>query len=174
RQGEDLQGGVLVDEVADGAGGQHHHQHGDDDGGDHHRHVLHQAHGGDHRVQGEDDVDDRDLQDDAGEAGLGGAAPRVAFLLALDAVPDFQRALEQQEQAAEEQDQVAARDALAHHREQVGGQAHHPGDRQQQQDARAHGQGQADKARPGLLVLGQARNQDGNEDDVVDAQDDFQ
>src|SRR5690606_13891353 len=126
------------------------------------------------RVQGEDDVDQRDLQDEAHEAGFGGATTFMAALLAYDAVPDFQGALEQQEQAAEEQDQIASRDTLAPDGEQVIGQAHDPGDREQQQDARTHRQRQAKEARPGLLMLGQTRDQVGDEDDVVDAQNDFQ
>ncbi|MNO94906.1 hypothetical protein D3C76_865350 [compost metagenome] len=98
----------------------------------------------------------------------------VTALGAFQAVVDLHGALEQQEQAAEEEDQVASGNTLAEDMEQVGGQAHHPGDRQQQQDARAHRQRQAEEARFRLLRGGQAGNQDRDEDDVVDAEDDFQ
>jgi hypothetical protein len=55
----------------------------------------------------------------------------------------------------------------------VGGQTHHPTDRQQQQNPDAHGQGWAEEARFGLLMFGQTADQDRNKDDVVDAQNDF-
>ncbi|MNQ29842.1 hypothetical protein D3C85_431650 [compost metagenome] len=173
RQCEHLQARVLVDKVADGASREHHHDHRDDNGRNHHRHVVDQADRGDHRVQREDDVDDGDLHDDAHEA-IGLAARTLRLLFAFQAVIDLRRALEQQEQAAEEQDQVASGKALAEDLEQVGGQAHHPADRQQQQDPRAHGQGQAEEARLRLLGLGQATDEDRDKDDVVDAEDDFQ
>src|SRR5690606_21221219 len=175
RQREDLKRGVLLDEVADGARRQHHHPDRDDDGGNHHLNVVHQAYGGDHRIQREDDIDHRDLQDDPDESGLHrtACAARLLFL-ALDAVPDFHGALEQQEQATEEQDQITPGNPVIHDGEQVVGQAHDPGDRQQQQDPRAHRQRQTEEARLGLLLLGQARYQDRDEDDVVDTEDDFQ
>ena len=111
RQRENLQRRMLVDEIGDGPGRNHHHQHRNHDCRDHHRHMLHQAYRGDHRIQREDDVDHCDLQDDANETRLGRAAGGL-FFLAFDAVPDFQGALEQQEQAAKEQDQVTPRYAL--------------------------------------------------------------
>src|SRR3546814_15300055 len=58
-----------------------------------------------------------------------------------------------QEQTTEEQDQVTAGNALAEHFEQVGGQAHDPGDGQQQQDPRDHGQGQTEDPGACLHVL---------------------
>ena len=102
------------------------------------------------------------------------AAALLLFFRAFQAVVDLHGALEQQEQAAEEEDQVTPGDALAEQVEQVGGQAHDPGDREQQQDPRAHGQGQAEEARLRLLGRRQAPDQDRDEDDVVDAEDDFQ
>ncbi|MNP58903.1 hypothetical protein D3C76_1538590 [compost metagenome] len=57
--------------------------------------------------------------------------------------------------------------------EQVGGEAHDPGDRQQQQDARDHGQGQAEDPGARLHVLGHAADQDRDHDDVVDTENDL-
>ena len=51
---------------------------------------------------------------------------------------------------------------------------HHPADRQQQQNAQDHGEGEAGEARLLLLVLRQAVDKDADENDVVDAQHDFQ
>jgi hypothetical protein len=49
----------------------------------------------------------------------------------------IQGRLRDQEQAADEQDQVAPR-PRTHHREPRLGQAHHPADREQEQDAHEH------------------------------------
>ncbi|MCY1366136.1 hypothetical protein D9M69_530160 [compost metagenome] len=84
------------------------------------------------------------------------------------------RALPQQEQAAEEQDQVASGNTLAEYYEQVRRQAHDPGDRQQKQDSRDHGQRQTENPGARLHVFGHAADQDRNHDDVIDTQDDFQ
>ncbi|MNP30402.1 hypothetical protein D3C76_1234710 [compost metagenome] len=86
---------------------------------------------------------------------------------------DLLGAFPQQEQATEEQDQVAPGDAMAEDLEQVGSQAHDPGDRQQQEDARDHGQGQAEDPGTWLHVLGHAADQDRDHDDVVDPEHDL-
>src|SRR5690606_29190521 len=175
RQREDLQSRMLVDEVADGTGRQHHHHNRNDNRRHHHRHVVHQPNSGNHRVQREDDIDNRDLQDDADEAGLyRRTAVSLLFFLAFHAVPDFHGALEQQEQTTEEQDQIAPGNTLTQYGEQVASQSHDPGDRKQQQNARPHRQRQAEETRLGLLLFRQPADQDGDEDDVVDAKDDFQ
>src|SRR5690606_13239607 len=136
---------------------EHHDQYRDDDGGNHHRNVLHQANSGDDRIQREDDVDYRDLQDYAHEPGLDRTARGGLILdFPLDAVPDLHGALEQQEQTAEEQNQVATRNTHLENREQIFGETHDPGNRQQQQNPRAHRQSQAEETRLGLLLFGQA------------------
>jgi hypothetical protein len=53
-------------------------------------------------------------------------------------------------------------------------QAHDPSDREQQQHPRAHRQAQTDQAAFFPLFLGQAVDEDGDENDVVDAEHDFQ
>src|SRR3712207_671382 len=57
-QGEHLQGGVAVDEAAYGLRSDQHDQYGDRYGGDHHGDLFDHAHGGGHRVEREDHVDD--------------------------------------------------------------------------------------------------------------------
>lgn len=165
---------MLVDKVADGAGGEHHHQHGDDDGGDHHRHVGDHADRSDHRVEGKHDVDDGDLHNGAEEA-AGHAFGLVGGLIfAFQAVVDLHAAFPQQEQTAEKQNQVAPGNTLAEDVEQVVGQAHYPGDGEQQHDPCDHRQGQAEEAGLGLHGLGHPTDKDGDHDDVVDAKDDLQ
>ena len=173
RQRQHFQRRVLVDELADSAGSQHHHQYRNDDGGNHHRHVGNHADGGNHRVQGEHDVDDGDLDNGVDELATGAFGLVLGFIFTFQGVVHLLGAFPQQEQATEEQDQVATGDALAKHHEQVGGQLHDPGDRQQQQDARDHGQRQAEDPSACLHMLGHAADQDRNHDDVIDAQDDL-
>ena len=65
--------------------------------------------------------------------------------------------------------------ALPSTREQRRGQAHHPGDRgQQQPEPRDHRQRQAPAPRPLAVLLAQLPRQDRDEDDVVDAEDDLE
>jgi len=56
----------------------------------------------------------------------------------------LERVLGQQEQPAGDEDQVPSGDLAAQHAEQRGGQAHDPGQREQQQDPRDH------RARPSM------------------------
>ncbi|MCY1440762.1 hypothetical protein D9M71_570470 [compost metagenome] len=165
---------MLVDEITDGRGTQHHHQHGHDDGGNHHRNMGNHADSGNDRIQREHDIDDCDLDDGVKEvAALAGGAVVVGLVLAFQAVVHLLGAFPQQEQATEEQDQVAAGNALFEQHEQVGSQAHDPGDRQQQQDAGDHGQRQAEDPGALLHVLGHAADQNRDHDDVVDAENDL-
>ena len=62
---------------------------------------------------------------------------------------------------------------MAKYHEQVGGKAHHPGNRQQQHDTGDHGQGQAEDPGAWLHVLGHAADQNRDHDDVVDTEDDL-
>jgi hypothetical protein len=96
------------------------------------------------------------------------------FIARLDLDEDFVRGLVEQEQAAEQEHQVAPADGLAEHREQIGRQAHHPAEREQEQQARQHREAQPQLAGLVALLGRQAADQDRDEDDVVDAQDDFQ
>ncbi|MNJ16789.1 hypothetical protein D3C77_110550 [compost metagenome] len=97
----------------------------------------------------------------------------MGFIFAFQAVVDLLGAFPQQEQATEEQDQVATGNTLVEHHKQVGGQTHDPGDRQQQEDSGDHSQGQAENPGALLHVLGHAADQDRDHDDVVDAENDL-
>ena len=93
------------------------------------------------------------------------------LLLAFQPIVDLDRRLGEQEQAAADQDEVASGDAAAEHGEERSGEADDPGNRQQQQDPHQHRRQQADPPRPRLLVVRQLARQNGDEDDVVDAED---
>ena len=73
--------------------------------------VVGHADGGDHRVEREHDVEQHDLHDDRGERRRD---PRAdVALLAFELVVNLVRRLGDQEQAADEQDQIAARELVA-------------------------------------------------------------
>src|SRR5690606_5203687 len=174
RQRQHLDGGVAVDELADGPGGEQHHQHRQDDGDGHDGDLADKAHRGDHRVQREDDIEHRDLHQDHAEAGGGNRRPGGDSVAALQAVVDLVGGLEQQEQAAADENDVAPGDFMVEDAEQGVGEAHHPGDAGKQQQSGGHGKAEAEVAGHIALVFRQAAHQDGDEDDVVDAEDDFQ
>src|SRR3546814_16026190 len=78
----------------------------DADGGDHDRQVVGHADRSDHRIEREDDVDGEDLRDGRGEGGgLATAVP--AAVSALDGAVDLRGRLDEQEEAAAHQDDVA-------------------------------------------------------------------
>jgi len=89
-----------------------------------------------------------------------------AILAALEHLVDLFRAFPEEKESAADQDQVAAGDLRAGDREKRLGQRHDPGDREQEAEAGQHRQRQADEARARALLLGQAADQDGDEDDV--------
>ena len=95
-------------------------------------------------------------------------------ILPLQLVVDLPRALGHQEEAARDQDEVAPRDLVPHQDEERRGEPHDPGEAQQQQDAREHRQREPDGAGLRLLVLRQLPREDGDEDDVVDAEDELE
>ena len=113
---------------------------------DHHGDVVGHADGGDHRVEREDDVEQQDLDDDAGERRRD---PRAAVaLLAFELVVNLVRALGDQEQAADDQDQVAAGDLAARRRRTAASVSRITQViDQQQRDADDHRQRQAELAR---------------------------
>ena len=95
-------------------------------------------------------------------------------MLALELVVDLEGRLGQQEQAADDQNQVAAGDVLAGDVEQRRREARHPGDRKQQGDAHPHRRQQADAPRAFPLLLLQFGGEDRDEDDIVHAKDDLE
>jgi hypothetical protein len=168
RQRQHLDGGVARDELADRAGGDHHQAHRGDHRGHHHRQVVHHADGGDDGVEREHDVDHDDLRDHRAEGGLDGAGGFALF--AFHQLVHLLGALPDQEQAAAEQDQVAAGEAVAEHGDHRFGHAGHPRQGRQQGEAHEHRQEQAEPAGEDALLGRQLVHQDGDEDHVVDTQ----
>ncbi|MNV85287.1 hypothetical protein D3C71_1792290 [compost metagenome] len=86
----------------------------------------------------------------------------------------FHRRLEQQEQAADQQDQVAAGERVVEYGEQRRGEPHDPGQRGQQAQSHQQRQAQADEAGLVTLVGRKLVRKDRDEDEVVDAEDYFE
>ena len=119
----------------------------------------------------EDHVKDQDLHHRREE---GDGADRGALFVPLEHVVRLHRALDQQEQAAADQHQVAPGQLEAENRQDRLGQADDPGQAEQERDAAEQRQRQADLACQPLLVLGQAPRDDRQEDQVVDAEHDLE
>jgi hypothetical protein len=130
--------------------------------------------GGDHGVQREHDVDQHDLDDHAHQA-AGFAGPPALFAHLLHLGVDLDRGFVDQEQPTEQQHQVPAADALFTDRQQRCAHAHHPAQREEQEDPREHREEQPQPLGFALAVLPvQFAAEDGDDDDVVDAQHDLQ
>ncbi|CPJ10356.1 Uncharacterised protein [Bordetella pertussis] len=173
-QAQDHHGRMASHEGHQRPAGHHHHDHRHHHGGHHDAQVLHHVHGGNHRIEREHCVQRHDLHDHLPERGVLRTPAAARVRVALDAFVQLHGALEQQEQPAQDEDQVAAGYLRAPHREQRRGQRHHPGDAGQQAQPHQQGQRQAYHARAVALVRGQLVGQDGDEHQVVDAQHDLQ
>ncbi|MNR31965.1 hypothetical protein D3C85_1495100 [compost metagenome] len=86
--------------------GQHHDGHRQHHGDHHDAQVLHHAHGGDDGVQREHGVEHHDLQDHLPEHRMLRLLALVVAGAAFHALMQFHRALEEQEHAAQDQDEV--------------------------------------------------------------------
>ncbi len=172
-EGQHLDGGVGIDEITDGFGGKHHDEDGNHDRQHHHRHVIGHTDRGDHRVEAEHDIEDGDLDQGADKA-RGRFADALRLGRPFQGDVDLVGTLADEEQAPQQQDQIAAGDGFTQHGEERIGEAHHPGQREQQQDPGTHGEPQTQNTRFLTLRLRQATYQDGDKDDVVDAQHDLE
>ena len=95
-------------------------------------------------------------------------------LLALKFHMDLVRALGEQKQPPDEEDEVTARDLLPEYGKERGGEADDPGQREEQRDPHQHGQPQSQDACPLLLLMREFPCKDGDEDDIVDAEHEFE
>jgi hypothetical protein len=174
-QCEHLQGRVPVDEVADRFGEHQHHAQCDDHGRDHDPQLVGHADGGDDRVEGEDDVEQQDLDDHRREGRMLDALGRVS-VLGFEFLVHFLHALPDQEETAQQQHQVAPGNLLVHdrHREQRCRQSHDPRQAHQEQDARHERECESQLARLGLLLRRQLVRQDRDENHVINPENNLQ
>src|SRR6266545_502793 len=87
---------------------------------------------------------------------------------------DLMRTFPDQKESTHKQDKVAPGDFVAKDHKQGRTQAHNPSERKQQGNAHEHGQYQPYGTRPPLLLGWELANQNGNEDDVIDTQHNFE
>lgn len=174
---------MLVDELGDLFSRHDHHGHGNQNSGDHDGDFLDHADGGDHRVQGKDDIHQADLKDHTPKSrnffvdGL--------FFERIHLVQNFLAGLDDQEDAATHQNQVLPGKIIVqidlHERIQIIvnrhhhiRQLHHPADAQQQQNASDQRERHTQTASQPLLRFRQNLRNDVHEHQIVDAQNDFQ
>ena len=135
--------------------------------------VLHHAHRGDDGIYGEDGVQDDNLGDDLPEDSMMlGVLVRIEDL-SLQAFVHFHGALEEQEYAAYDEDDVAPGEVMPHQGHDGLGQGDHPGYAGKQRQAGDQGKAQAQHKGMAALGGGQGGGEDGDEDDIVDTKDDF-
>ena len=173
-QTQDDDRGVTLHKTCQRRGGHDHDQHGHDDGQHHHRDMVHHAHRGDDGIQGEHGIQHQDLDDDLPEArarGRRGVFGHAAF----QALVQLHGPLEQQKDAAAHEDEISPREGFAEDRDQGLGQTDDPGDGGKQHQARDERQTKTGEEGPAALFLRmQARGEDGDENEVVDAQHDLE
>ncbi len=87
---------------------------------------------------------------------------------------NFLRGLPDEEEAAGDQDQVAPRESVAEQFEHGLGELHDNGNGGEQRQSQDQGRADADAPCPRLLLLWQLVRQDGDEDQIVDAENDLQ
>ncbi len=133
--------------------------------------MLGHADRGDDRIDGEDEIDDGDLQN-GGDHRVGDRC-LPALLLAFDVLMHLARALDQEEQAAGDEDEVAPRKIVTGEAEEGRRQMNDIGNAAQHDDAEDERQQQPDAPRRQPLLGMHARHHQRDEDDVVDAEHDL-
>ena len=154
--------------------GNQHYRDGHDDGDHHDRHVHGHAHSRKDAVDREHDVEHDNLhhrrrKPDARATALEDAGARIG----IDAVMDLPRRLPHQEQPARDEDQVPPGERLAEQAEQRLRQPDYAGDRRKQHEPQDQGEPDTEPAAERALFLRQAIGQDGDEDQIVDAEHDL-
>ncbi len=150
-QAEHHHGRVGVDEAGQRLGGEHHHHHGDGHGGHHHAEVFHHADGGDDGVQREDRIQHQNLGDHHAKAGVG-ADRAIIVGLGLQPLVQLGGGLEQQEDTAPHQDEIATGEGVIPDMQNGGGEGDQP--RHHAQEHQPHQQGEAKAEYARLVPLG--------------------
>ncbi len=193
-EGEDFDGGVFFDEVADGIDGEHHDDGADEDGNDHDGDLFDHADGGDDGVEAEDHVHEHDLDHDLSHgSGGGGGSALLGAVGAFELVVDFADGLDDEEETADEEDEVLAGEGEFTGLIGVGavvsgvalaegpwdgeeGFLHAEDEAQEHEEDDSGDDGEDEAFAAGFLALvcRQFAGEDGDEDDVIDAEDDFE
>src|SRR5262249_60207750 len=82
--------------------------------------------------------------------------------------------LGEEKQSPQKQNEITAGDRMLPHRQQRGGETQHPAQRKEQSNAHEHGQSQAYEPRRSPLLQRQFVDQNGDKNDVVNAEHDLE
>ena len=166
-------GRVIVDESREGTARRHHDDHRDHDGGAHDAEVVDHAHRGDDGVDGEDGVEEENLGDDHPEARR---SPAFGFGVGerFEAFVEFRRGLEEEKDAASEQNEVPPGKRMPPNREDRGRERDKPGHDGKEPQTHHEREAESGVQCTVLLCDGELLGEDGNENEIVDAEDDFQ
>ena len=161
---------MLVDELGQRLGGQQHQAHGNDDCCHHDVDVVHHAHCSDDGVQREHGIEHHDLRHHQPETRIH-AVFDMHTHRAFQAFMQLCGGLEQQEQAAEQKNQVPTGEAVTEDAKQGCCQRYEPGNHAEQAEAHDDCKPKADDAGLVALMRGKFVRQNGNENQIVDAED---
>jgi len=172
-QGQHLYSRMPIYESRDRPRSGQHNKNGNDDRRCHYPELVGHPDGGDHAVEREHDVEQRDLHDDAAKARC--SAPRlITQRLAFQPLVDLARPLVEQEKAAADQDDVPPRNAAAEQFEQRLGEPDNPDDRTEQRQPRDQRQSQSGLSGALLPFRRQSPSEDRKEHQIVDAKHDLE
>ena len=150
----------------------------DDDRHDHgNRHdgkMIGHPHRRHHRVEGKHDVDDRDLQNNAHQAGCRNCLAGRLLRFTFHRVVNFGRCLRHQEKAAGEQQEVAPGDLVLAEIEDGLRERHDPCGGGQKKQTGHNRCAEAEPPPELLLMGGQPRSEDRQENEIVDAENDLE
>ncbi len=163
---------MLVDEVHEWAGCQHHYYDSNDDGNHHHWQMLHHTHRCDHTIEREDSIEYDDLNDNLPEDCMCDACVLMP-MCTFKALMQLHRTLGEKEQTTDQHNEIAARERKLHHGDQRFTQRHDPGDRSQQRKAHQQGQRKTNYTRTITLMRWKFIGQNGDKDEIVDAENNF-
>src|SRR4026208_451747 len=149
-----------------------HNNDGNDHRDHHHRDVLRHPHCRDYRVEREHDVQEQNLYEHDSEC-CSTRRRLVPLVDDLEVLVDLACRLHEQEQTSNQQNEISTGESLAENRKELGREAHHPGDCEQQPQTEQEGQREAKLSRRLLPAGGKLVDQNRNEDQVVDAEDDL-
>src|SRR5690606_3720345 len=171
-QGQNLKCRMLVDKTAYFAGEYHHDDQGDHDGNNHKDYLIHQPYGGKYTVKGKNHVQKNDLKDHPSHAICG-------IRLYLSSLPfhfvmNFNGGFEQEKQSTARQNQIPPAKINVKNGKNWLGKLNNIRDPQQQRHPKHQRKEQAQIAGLCLLPRGQLIGYDGDKNNVVHPQDDFQ
>ena len=169
---QDDHGRVIVHECREGTASRHHDDHRDHDGRAHDAEVVDHAHRSDDGVYGEDGVKEENLGDDHPEArrtlALGfGVGKRFETFV------EFRRRFEEKKDAAGEQNEVTPGKRMSEDRKDRRRERHEPGHDGKESEPHHEREPESGVERTVLLRGGELFGKDGDEYEIVNAEDDL-